>query len=147
MREGSRAMQAGLDNDILEMTIAAIGEFADKEFPDQRLLALDAADEAPIDAIRAMCSDQLGIHLLFIPEEYGGIGGNSFDVYRVCERLAGVDLGLATGLFATFLGSDPITVGGTDVQKKEWLTRIAEEGLLFAYGATVPEAGSDVGAR
>ena len=27
-----------------------------------------------------------------------------------------------------------------------WLSRIAEEGLLFAYGATEPNAGSDLGA-
>ena len=40
----------------------------------------------------------------------------------------------------------PITVGATPEQKKLWLTRIAEEGLLFAYGATEPEAGSDLGA-
>jgi alkylation response protein AidB-like acyl-CoA dehydrogenase len=49
-------------------------------------------------------------------------------------------------VLATFLGSDPITVGATPEQKKVWLTRIAEEGLLFAYGATEPEAGSDLGA-
>src|SRR5438270_4904783 len=55
------------------------------------------------------------------------------------------DLGAATSLFATFLGSDPITVGATVEQKKKWLGRIAEEGILFAYGATEPEAGSDLG--
>jgi alkylation response protein AidB-like acyl-CoA dehydrogenase len=48
-------------------------------------------------------------------------------------------------LFATFLGSDPITVGATVEQKKKWLGRIADEGILFAYGATEPEAGSDLG--
>jgi alkylation response protein AidB-like acyl-CoA dehydrogenase len=49
-------------------------------------------------------------------------------------------------VLATFLGSDPITVGATPEQKKIWLSRIAEEGILFAYGATEPEAGSDLGA-
>ena len=49
-------------------------------------------------------------------------------------------------LFATFLGSDPITFGATPEQKKKWLGRIADEGILFAYGATEPEAGSDLGA-
>jgi alkylation response protein AidB-like acyl-CoA dehydrogenase len=44
------------------------------------------------------------------------------------------------------LGSDPIRVGGTPSQKKLWLTRIADEGLLFAYAATEPEAGSDLAA-
>ena len=94
-----------------------------------------------------MCSpDRLGIQLLFIPEEYGGFGGGTFDFYRVCEEMARIDLGVATAVFATFLGSDPIFVGATPEQKKLWLARIADEGLLFAYGATEPEAGSDLGA-
>jgi alkylation response protein AidB-like acyl-CoA dehydrogenase len=74
------------------------------------------------------------------------MGGGTFDVYRLCEELARIDLGIATGVLATFLGSDPVSVGGTPEQKKEWLTRIADDGLLFAYGATEPEAGSDLGA-
>ena len=36
--------------------------------------------------------------------------------------------------------------GATPEQKKIWLSRIAEEGILFAYGATEPDAGSDLGA-
>ena len=74
------------------------------------------------------------------------MGGNAMDVYRVCECMAGVDLGVATSVLATFLGSDPITVGGTEEQKARWMGRIAEEGILFAYGATEPDAGSDLGA-
>jgi alkylation response protein AidB-like acyl-CoA dehydrogenase len=94
-----------------------------------------------------MCSpDHLGIQLLFVPEEYGGFGGGAFDVYCVCEEMARIDLGVATSVLATFLGSDPITVGATPEQKKIWLSRIAEEGILFAYGATEPDAGSDLGA-
>ncbi len=104
-------------------------------------------DECPLEIVRHMCSpDKLGIQLLFIPEEFGGFGGGAFDVYCVCEEMARIDLGVATAVLATFLGSDPITVGATPEQKKLWLTRIAEEGLLFAYGATEPDAGSDLGA-
>jgi alkylation response protein AidB-like acyl-CoA dehydrogenase len=93
-----------------------------------------------------MCGPELGIPLLFIPEEYGGMGGGAFDVYRVCEEMARIDLGIATAVLATFLGSDPVSVGGTPEQKRLWLTRIAEEGILFAYAATEPEAGSDLAA-
>src|SRR5450755_1219632 len=73
------------------------------------------------------------------------MGGGTFDVYCVCEEMARIDLGVATAVLATFLGSDPITVGATPEQKKIWLTKIAEQGILFAYGATEPEAGSDLG--
>ena len=90
--------------------------------------------------------ETLGVQLVFIPEAYGGMDGGAFDSYRVCEVMARKDIGLATAVFATFLGSDPIVVGATEEQKKEWLGAIAEQGMVFAYGATEPEAGSDLGA-
>ncbi len=136
-----------ITNKTLKLSLKSLRDFAKKRLPDEKLLELDAADECPLDIVRDMCSpDQLGIQLLFIPEEFGGMGGGAFDVYCVCEEMARIDLGVATAVLATFLGSDPITVGATPEQKKTWLTRIAEEGLLFAYGATEPEAGSDLGA-
>ena len=136
----------GLDADMLEMTLDAIDEFANRHLGSARILELDHEDSCPMDVVRGMCSDDLGVQLLFIAEEYGGMGGGTYDVYRVCEKMASIELGVATSVLATFLGSDPIVVGGTAEQKKYWLSRIADEGLLFAYGATEPEAGSDLGA-
>jgi alkylation response protein AidB-like acyl-CoA dehydrogenase len=131
----------------LKLSLKSLKDFAKGHLPDEKLLELDERDECPLEIVRAMCSpDQLAIQLLFVPEEFGGMGGGAFDVYCVCEEMARIDLGIATAVLATFLGSDPITVGATPEQKKRWLTRIAEEGLLFAYGATEPEAGSDLGA-
>ncbi len=131
----------------LKLSLKSLKDFAKKRLPDEVLRELDDNDECPLEIVRHMCSpDKLGIQLLFIPEEFGGMGGGTFDVYCVCEEMARIDLGVATAVLATFLGSDPITVGATPEQKKLWLTRIAEEGLLFAYGATEPEAGSDLGA-
>src|SRR5579885_467307 len=130
----------------LKLSLKSLREFAKKRLPDEVLIELDERDECPLDIVRDMCSpDKLGIQLLFIPEEFGGMGGGTFDVYCICEEMARIDLGIATSVLATFLGSDPITVGATPEQKKLWLTRIADEGLLFAYGATEPEAGSDLG--
>jgi alkylation response protein AidB-like acyl-CoA dehydrogenase len=131
----------------LALSLKSLRDFAKKRLPDQELMDLDARDECPLEIVRTLCSpDKLGIQLLFIPEEYGGFGGGTFDVYCVCEEMARIDLGIATSVLATFLGSDPITVGATPEQKKEWLSRIADEGLLFAYGATEPDAGSDLAA-
>src|SRR5271167_1936988 len=131
----------------LNLSLKSLRDFAKKRLPDEELIALDERDECPVEIVRYMSSpDKLGIQLLFIPEEYGGMGGSTFDVYLICEQMARIDLGVATTLFATFLGSDPITFGATPEQKKKWLGRIAEEGILFAYGATEPAAGSDLGA-
>jgi alkylation response protein AidB-like acyl-CoA dehydrogenase len=137
-------MNAGLDIDTLGMTLKAVKEFAGEALPESLLLELDEKDEFPVDVVRTMLGD-LGVLLLFIPEEHGGLGGGSFDVYRICEVMARIDLGVATGVLATFLGSDPIRVGGTDEQRAHWMSRLADEGLIMAYGATEPEAGSDLG--
>lgn len=139
-------MPSALDRETLDLTIAAIRDFAREQFPAELLLELDAKDEFPVAKVRAMCGGELGVQLLFIPEAYGGMGGGAFDVYRVCETLAAIDVGVATGVLATFLGSDPIHFGGTEEQKVRWLGAIAERGLLMAYAATEPEAGSDLGA-
>ncbi len=130
----------------LKLSLKSLRDFAKKKLPDETLIELDERDECPIDIVRHMCDpDKLGIQLLLVPEEYGGMGGGAFDIYLVCEEMAHIDLGVATSVFATFLGSDPITVGATPEQRKLWLGKIADEGILFAYGATEPEAGSDLG--
>ena len=133
-------------NKTLKLSLKALRDFAKKRLPDAELLELDRKDECPLEIVRQMCAGDLAIQLLFIPEEFGGMGGGAFDVYCICEEMARIDLGIATGVLATFLGSDPVRVGGTREQKKQWLGRIAEQGILFAYGATEPEAGSDLGA-
>jgi alkylation response protein AidB-like acyl-CoA dehydrogenase len=136
-----------LNAEMLSVALKSIDEFAARELPDSMLIELDERDEFPEEIVRRMSSgEELGIQLLFVPFEYGGMGGGAFDVYRICERMAAVDLGLATSELATFLGSDPIRVGGTEEQKRNYMGRIAKEGILFAYGATEPEAGSDLGA-
>jgi alkylation response protein AidB-like acyl-CoA dehydrogenase len=139
-------MSAGLDKESLESVLGSLKEFASRELSDEKLLAWDRTDEVPLDVIRRMYGNELGIQLLFVPAEHSGLGGSTFDVYRTCEALAHVDLGVATSVLATFLGSDPISVGGTPEQQAKWLTKIAEEGALVAYGATEPSAGSDLGA-
>ena len=136
----------GLDKDTLNATIEALKAFAARRLPEARLLELDEKDEFPEATIREMCGPELGIQLFFMPEELHGMGGGSFDLYRICEQMARIDVGVATGLFATFLGSEPIAVGGTHEQKLRWLTRICDEGIIMAYGATEPAAGSDLGA-
>lgn len=138
-------MPQGLDLETLNMILSAINDFAEGELDDETLIDLDNRDQYPAEIVRRMGSDELGIQLLFIEEAHGGMGGNAYDVYRVCEAIARIDLGIATSVLATFLGSDPILMGGTPEQQHHWMSRIANEGLLMAYGATEAEAGSDLG--
>ncbi|UCC51531.1 MAG: acyl-CoA dehydrogenase family protein [Anaerolineaceae bacterium] len=138
---------AGLDKETREMILDTLQKYAERKLTNDYLLELDHKDEFPHEVLAELYDPmQLGLHLLFIPEEYDGLGGGAYDIYRVSELMASIDLGVATGVLATFLGSDPIRVGATDAQKREWFGRIAEDSLLMAYGATEPQAGSDLAA-
>jgi acyl-CoA dehydrogenase len=134
-----------IDRESLDLILQSLRDFARAKLADATLLDLDARDEFPEALIREMGSE-LGVQLLFVDEAYGGMGGGAFDVYRVCEAIARIDVGVGTGVLATFLGSDPIAFGGTGEQKAKWLGKIAAEGVLMAYGATEPQAGSDLAA-
>ncbi len=137
----------GLDNETREMILDTLKKYAERKLTPEYLIELDHKDEFPRQILQELYDpSQLGLHLLFIPEAYGGLGGGAYDIYRVSELMAAIDLGVATGVLATFLGTDPISVGGTEAQKRHWMGRVAEESLLVAYGATEPQAGSDLAA-
>ena len=133
-----------LDADDIDLVVKTLKEFTEREAPLEKRLEWDRTDTCPTDVVRAMLGPDVGLHLVFLPEEYGGMGGGAYDVYRLSMEFAKVDLGLATAMLAVALGTDPIRVGCTDEQKAVWLNRIAEEGLIVAYGVTEPEAGSNV---
>jgi alkylation response protein AidB-like acyl-CoA dehydrogenase len=135
---------ARLDAADLDLVVATLKEFTGREAPLDRRLRWDATDTCPEEAVRAMLGPDVGLHLLFLPEEYGGMGGGAYDVYRLSCEFARIDLGLATAMLAVALGTDPIRVGCTPSQKQRWIPRIANEGLIVAYAVTEPEAGSDV---
>ena len=138
---------AGLDQETRDMVLDTLKRYAEDKLTTDFLLELDHEDKFPEDVLQELYDPmQFGLHLLFIPEEYDGLGGGAYDIYRVSELMAAIDLGIATGVLATFLGSDPIRVGGTDEQKALWMGKVAEEALLMAYGATEPQAGSDLAA-
>jgi alkylation response protein AidB-like acyl-CoA dehydrogenase len=136
-----------LDAEILDQILETLNDYAAKQLTTEKLLEIEHKDEFPEKVMKDLYDPgQIGLHLLTIPEELGGLGGGAYDIYRVSEDMAAIDLGIATGVLATFLGTDPINVGATPEQKAEWLGELAEKGQFYAYGATEPQAGSDLGA-
>ncbi|MBK8045946.1 MAG: acyl-CoA dehydrogenase family protein [Anaerolineales bacterium] len=132
-----------IDRHELDQILSTLNKYAEKKLTPEFLLKLDHEDRFPNEVLADLYNN-IGLHLVFISEEDEGLGGSAYDVYRVSEAMAGIDVGIATGVLATFLGADPIIVGGTREQAHHWMSRIANEGLLVAYGATEPQAGSDL---
>jgi alkylation response protein AidB-like acyl-CoA dehydrogenase len=138
---------ARLDSEMLDQILTTLREYAEKNLPAAKLLEIELGHDFPEKVMKDLYDPgQIGLHLLTIPEEFGGLGGGAYDIYRVSEAMASIDLGIATGVLATFLGTDPINVGATPEQKAAWLGELAEHGHFYAYGATEPQAGSDLGA-
>jgi alkylation response protein AidB-like acyl-CoA dehydrogenase len=133
-----------LDTEDLEIILSTLRDFAEREMPLEKRLAWDVEDHCPEALVKEMLSEEVGLHLVFIPEEYDGMGGGAYDVYRLSCEFAKIDLGMATAMLAVALGTDPIRVGCTHEQKQKWMTRIANEGLVVAYAVTEPAAGSNV---
>ncbi|MHB8877818.1 MAG: acyl-CoA dehydrogenase family protein [Myxococcaceae bacterium] len=137
---------AGLDKETLQMLLSTLENFAKQHLPLKVRLELDEKDEFPLATIKHLLGPEVQLQMLFIPVEHGGLGGGAYDVYRVSEDMARLDLGVATAFLAIFLGTDPIVVGGTDAQRAKWMRRIGEEGLIVAYAVTEPLAGSELSA-
>jgi butyryl-CoA dehydrogenase len=88
------------------------------------------------------------LNLLGIPfsEEYGGAGADSVSYILVIEELAKVCASTAIILSThTSLCAWPIHKFGNEMQKKEYLAKLAAGEWLGAFGLTEPSAGTDAG--
>ena len=80
---------------------------------------------------------------LFVPEEYGGFGGGSFEAVLALEELARGCVGVATSFAANGLGILPVLIAGSKEMKEKYLPSVAEGSSWAAFGLTEAGAGSD----
>jgi len=103
---------------------------------------LDEKEEFPWDIIRVLAdADLFGV---YIPEEYGGMGGGVMELCIATEELSRVCGGVGVSYAASALGAYPILLFGNEEQKKKYLPEVASGRKLAAFGLTEPNAGSDV---
>jgi alkylation response protein AidB-like acyl-CoA dehydrogenase len=86
-----------------------------------------------------------GLSGVWIPKEYGGLGGGVLDLCIVVEEFSRACGGMGVGFAVNALGSFPILVAGTEAQKRRWLPPIAAGEKLIAFGLSEKAAGSDAG--
>jgi alkylation response protein AidB-like acyl-CoA dehydrogenase len=134
---------AGLPIEERRMILDLLGQIRERVLTPEKIREYDEGEIFPEDVIRELLGPGIGLQLLFIPEEYGGLGGGARDMAAVSEEMGKICLGVATAFLVVHLGSDPILVGGTDEQKRIWLDKVAN-GALVAYAVTEAEAGSNL---
>lgn len=88
---------------------------------------------------------EAGLLGTWIPKEYGGHGAGVLTLCLVVEELAKADSGFGVAFAVNALGSFPILVGGTEEQKKKYLSRIAKGDALISFCLSEKGAGSDAG--
>jgi butyryl-CoA dehydrogenase len=126
-----------------EMLKELCAEIADTKILPLRA-ALDESGEFPWEVVKVLASSD--IYGVYVPEEYGGLGGGILEMVIATEELSRVCGGIALAFAASALGAMPILLFGSDEQKKKHLPPIASGEKLAAFALTEANAGSDAGA-
>lgn len=103
----------------------------------------DESEEFPWEIMKTLAQSDL--FAVFVPEEYGGLGGGCFELCLVTEELSRICGGIAVCYAATALGAYPILLFGSEEQKKKYLPAVAAGERLAAFALTEAQAGSDAG--
>jgi len=105
---------------------------------------LDEEEKFPWEIVKDLA--QADMFRIFVPEEYGGLGGRTFETCLAIEQLAYGCIAVTTTYAACALGGYPIVMYGSHEQKEKYLPSIASGEKLAAFGLTEVTAGSDAAA-
>jgi alkylation response protein AidB-like acyl-CoA dehydrogenase len=106
-----------------------------------RAAEIDETGVYPDDVFEAY--RETGILGTAFPEEYGGSGAGMLALALAAEEVAKYCCASGLILLLTQLPTRPILIGGTEEQKKKWLTPVARGELKASFCLTEPEVGSD----
>ncbi len=102
----------------------------------------DEKDDTPMPVIRK--AFDAGIMNIDIPAAYGGMGLGLIEQALVTEEIAAACAGLATSIFDSSLGMEPILLSNNEAAKKKYLPKIVKDFKLTAFATSEPTMGSDV---
>jgi hypothetical protein len=121
----------------------SVREFAEREIG-PNVMKWDEAGEFPLATIKEL--GKLGLLGTVFPTEYGGTGMGYIEYVTAIEELSRVDGSVGIIVAAhTSLGSNHIFLGGTEEQKKKYVSKLATGEYIGAWGLTEPSSGSDAG--
>ncbi|MCK5322590.1 MAG: acyl-CoA dehydrogenase family protein [Desulfobulbaceae bacterium] len=123
-----------------QMIVDVARQIANEKIIPQRA-ELDEKEEYPTDIIKTIA--QADLSGLYIPEEYGGFGGGSFENILALEQFARGCIGVATVFAASALGIYPMIISGSSELKHKYLPDVASGKKTAAFALTEPDAGSD----
>jgi short-chain 2-methylacyl-CoA dehydrogenase len=129
-----------MEQDILRKSVR---DFAEKEIK-PRARELDEKEEFSYDTCRQMAD--LGLFGMFVSETYGGQGLDYLSYIIAVEEIARVDGSHAATIAAgNSLGIGPLYYYANEEQKRKYLPKLCRGEMLWGFGLTEPNAGSDAG--
>ncbi|KPA10195.1 acyl-CoA dehydrogenase domain-containing protein [Candidatus Magnetomorum sp. HK-1] len=120
----------------------AIREFVKGEFKKDIISELDEKHEYPVDIWKKAAD--LGFIGIHFPEECSGQGLGIVENVIVAEELCRGDSSVGACILLAGFASEIIMRCGSDEQKKEYLTKVAEGEYLSCGAFTEPDHGSDI---
>jgi len=129
-------------NEEQKMMRDSVKEFVDREIIPHKE-RFEKKDYALTEEIMQKAGE-LGFLGVAVPEEYDGLGMGFVSTMLVCDYISGATGSIATAFGAhTGIGTMPITLYGTEEQKKKYVPKLATGEWFGAYCLTEPGAGSD----
>jgi alkylation response protein AidB-like acyl-CoA dehydrogenase len=120
----------------------SVREFVDKEIVPHRE-RFEKKDYAYTEEVMRKAGE-MGFLGVAVPAEYDGMGMGFVSTMLVCDYISGATGSIATAFGAhTGIGTMPITLYGTEEQKKKYVPKLATGEWFGAYCLTEPGAGSD----
>ena len=129
-------------NEEQKMMKETVKEFVDREIVPNKE-RFEHKDYALTEEVMRKAGE-LGLLGIAVPEEYDGLGMGFVSTMLVCDYISGATGSIATAFGAhTGIGTMPITLYGTEEQKKKYVPKLATGEWFGAYCLTEPGAGSD----
>jgi len=118
---------------------------ATRELAQKKLKALRAEMDEREEFSKEMYEEyrKAGMFGLWLPKEYGGLGGGITCLAMAFEELSRACAGLALTPGTSALGAIPMFLAATKEQRQKWCPDLANGKKLWAFALTEAEAGSD----
>ena len=136
-------MQNHDESEHVAMLRDTLRRFIDKEMPRKLVRQWDRNVYFPRDVHDKLVA--LGLTGLTVAEEYGGTGRDITAMIMVIEELSSRSMSVASGYIqSACYAALNIAEVASEEQKRTLLPRVANEGLMVAYGFSEPDVGADI---
>ncbi len=131
------------ETELTQQVAQTVRNFAEQHIR-PNVMVWDEAQEFPLELFKEL--GKLGMMGALVPEAYGGAGLGYFEYNAIIQEIAKVcgSIGLSVAAHNS-LCTNHILSFGTEIQKKQWLPKLATAEWLGAWGLTEPNTGSDAG--